>query len=185
MIKNIWKDPVWSAVIAAGIIAIAGIIGSYFLGYWPRITSAATSIWGFLAASSNVPHWVLGLLFLGVAPTILLLLAGAWALLRGGSDTPASWIKYTTDRFFGLRWRWRYVDNHISNLNSFCPNCDYQVFPHQASSYNFIDRIGFSCDSCKSSLGEHDESLAQLKSKVERLIQQKVRNGTWSSSSGA
>ncbi|MCL7713402.1 hypothetical protein [Stenotrophomonas mori] len=185
MIRSIWKDPVWSAVIAAGVIAIAGFVGNYFFGYWPKVTSLAASTWGFLTASSYVSHWVLGLLFLGVAPTILLLLAGAWTLVRRESGTSASWENYTADQFFGLRWRWRYVDGHISNLNSFCPNCDFQVFPYQASSYNFIDRIGFSCDSCKSSLGEHDESHAQLKSKVERFIQQKVRNGTWDSSSSA
>ena len=184
MIKSIWKDPVWSAVIAAAVISIAGFIGSYFLGYWSKITSSLTFIWEFLTASSYVPHWVLGLLFLGVAPTILLLLAGGWMFMRGDPGTPASWTSYTSDQFLGLRWRWRYVNGHISDLNSFCPYCDFQVFPFQASSYDFIDRIGFSCDSCKSSLGQHDESHSQLKSKVKRFIQQKLRNDTWSSSSG-
>jgi hypothetical protein len=184
MMKSIWKDPVWSAVIAASVISIAGFLGSYFLGYWPKITSSVAFTWEFLTASSHVPHWVLGLLFLGFAPTIFLLLVGIWVLIRGDSGTPAPWTSYTSDNFFGLHWRWRYVAGDISNLNSFCPNCDFQVFPHQASSYDFIDRIGFSCDSCKISLGQHEESHAQLNSKVKRFIQQKLRNDTWSSSNG-
>ena len=182
MIKSIWKDPVWSSVIATTVVSIAGFIGSYFLGYWPKITSSAMSIWVFLAASSHIPHWVLGLLFLGITPTIFLLIAGAWVLMRRESGMPASWTGYTSDHFLGLRWRWRYVNGRINSLNSFCPYCDFQVFPYQASDYNFIDRIGFSCDSCKNSLGQHNESYSQLKGKVERFVQQKLRNKTWSSS---
>lgn len=47
MIKEIWKDPVWSKVITTGILAIIASIGTYLFGVWPtvgRALSQATEI---------------------------------------------------------------------------------------------------------------------------------------------
>jgi len=64
MLKKIWRDPVWSKVIAAGIItaitATAGII-------WPPVR-------GFLLTASLVPYWLFGLLGLVVVCAIVIVL---------------------------------------------------------------------------------------------------------------
>lgn len=184
MLKSLWKDPVWSAVIASGLVTTAGVGGTYLLGLWPTIANTAGRSWNFLLTSTAVPNWLLIVIGIAVIPTLLLVVAGSWALFARRSPAQATWAEYTSDKFYGLRWRWRYVSGSIDSLNTFCPHCDYQVFPHNASGFRDIDRIGFKCDSCHRSLGEFDESVRSLESKVERFIQQKVRNETWQTSSG-
>jgi hypothetical protein len=62
MLKKIWHDPVWSKVIAAGIVAAvaagAGII--------------SLPIGQFLLTASPVPHWLLGLLGLIAFSAVML-----------------------------------------------------------------------------------------------------------------
>lgn len=185
MIKSLWKDPVWSAVIAACLIAVAGACGTYLLGFWPTIIRFGCQVWHLVTMSTAVPNWLLVLLSLAIIPTLLIMVAGMWALLGRGNSSKPTWVDYTSDMFFGLRWRWHYATKRIAGLNAFCPHCDYQVFPYNASAYATIDRIGFKCDCCHRSLGEFDESIPSLESKVERFIQQKVRNGSWQPDGGA
>lgn len=181
MIKSLWKDPVWSAVIAAGLIAALGVIGTYFLGFWPFIRDAVFVGWKYLWASSLWPNWAIGLLIVTSFPTILLIILGLLELSKGGRNEPSepSWFNYTQDTFFNLRWRWNYADGRIGGLTSYCPRCDFQVFPFDASRWAAVPRIGFHCDSCQSDLGEFQESPGTLESKVERFIQQKIRNQSW------
>lgn len=92
----------WSAVIAAALLALAGSIGTYFLGLWPTVVSAFSAAWLFLGRSSEIPHWVVALLLIAALPTVLLLLATVWAQLSGGASTQREWTDYTSDAFFGL-----------------------------------------------------------------------------------
>lgn len=185
MLKSLWKDPVWAAVIATSITAAAGALGTYLLGLWPAIATLVVSGWMLLLAQTSVSNWVLVLLAVSGLPALLLVLALAWSLLPNSSANQTSWENYRTDAFFGLRWRWRYVGGAIDRLNTFCPHCDYQVYPQRASAYQAIDRIAFQCDSCERQLGTFDESFANLESKAERFIQQKLRNDSWQAKSGA
>ena len=181
MLKELWKDPVWSAVIAACIIATAGALGAYLFGYWPVLAQLVLSGWNFLRSSSEMPNWLVALLIIGVVPTVIILVALASQLLRGQSASLVDWSNYTTDEFFGLRWRWLYSGGYIINLHTFCPKCDYQVFARDVSNYDFVDRIQFVCESCNSDLVVLDESPARLDNKVQRFIQQKIRNNSWRS----
>jgi hypothetical protein len=179
MLKSVWKDPVWSAVIAWVIIGVFGTAGTYFFGLWPAISNALTAGWRFLGSTTDVPNWALGILLLSCLPTVIRILM---ASLPSGTDSGLDWHHYTADNFFGLRWRWVYAGNEIVRLNTFCPHCDFQIFPYHAVKYRGLQgaRIGFKCDSCHQELGEFEESTASLESKVERFIQQKLRNNTWS-----
>ena len=181
MWEKLWKDPVWSKVIATGIVAAVAALGAYLLGYWPFFRGAVSAGWNFLLAPNSIPNWVIALLVLGAVPSVILLAALAWQVIRGEAPGSSSldWTSYTTDVFFGLRWRWQYSGGTIVRLNTFCLKCDYQLFSHEPSSYNFINRVSFSCDCCNGTLVEFKESEAELNSKVERLIQQKVRNNSW------
>ena len=53
----IWPDPVWSKVIAAGIIALFVAIGSYFVVWFPMIGQ-------WIVSGSSIPNWALIILSL-------------------------------------------------------------------------------------------------------------------------
>jgi hypothetical protein len=177
MWSKLWNDPVWSKVIAGLILALGATIATYFLDWWPVFGRLASQGYAFALASTPTPHWLLLLLILLALPTVFLTAAIAWA---STFPTP-SWRDYTTDIFFGLRWRWRYFsDGGIDEPHTFCPHCDFQVFPQDVSAYRVVDHITFRCDSCGRHLAEFEESFASLENKIKRFIQQKIRNGTWS-----
>ena len=179
MLKSLWKDPVWSAVIAAAVVAAAGAVGTYLLDLWPAMAAAAGRAWQFLFATTEVSNWILILLGLGLIPAVLLVAVVIWDFVSRKPTMAPSWTNYKEDVFFGLKWRWQYVGGRIDRLVSFCPHCDYQVYSHNASGFHAVDRIGFDCDSCRRHLCQIDESQRSLESKVERFIQQKLRNETW------
>jgi hypothetical protein len=91
------------------------------------------------------------------------------------------WRGYTSDTFFACAGGWRYLDEcgAILGLASFCPHCDFQVYPQNDSPFRAVDRIACRCDGCGRELLAFDEPVASLAGRVERFIQQKLRNGTW------
>lgn len=176
MLKSVWKDPVWASVIAAGITSV----GSYFAGWWPAIIQFLGAAWTFLFASSVIQNWLIGLVGLLAVPTVVFALQAAWQSTHPTESGRLDWRSYKEDSFFGLRWRWSYSSiDQIQRLHTFCPHCDFQVFPERASSWDAVDRIRFRCDSCHSNLGEFQDRYESLESKTERFIQQKIRNKTW------
>lgn len=181
MVKKLWNDPVWSKVIAGIILAGGASSGAYFFNWWPHIWSFIRKTYEFVFFTTNVPNWLLGTLGVLCLPTVFIALALLWEWIhpKKQNDVP-DWRSYNTDIYFGLRWRWKYFDDGgIYDAYTCCPHCDFQVFPHNASSYRIIDRIGFHCDSCGSDLGIIEESQSSLENKVFRLIQQKLRTGSW------
>lgn len=166
----------WAAVIATVISAILGGAGTYVLGLWPSMLNWARFAWNFVIATTSVSHWILGVLGLCAALVTIAVVAAIWTSITGRRSP---WARYRDDNFFGLRWRWTYVGGTIDRIHTFCPKCDFQVFPHDASSYSVIDRICFKCDGCGADLGSFDETYDSLESKATRFVQQKIRNGTW------
>jgi hypothetical protein len=162
MLKSIWKDPVWSAVIAGAIATALGAVGTLLLGLWPAIGGWFVNLWKVAAQPSPLTNWVVWLLAVLTIPTLLMLIALMWGAVRPSpaavSVATDDWRMYTEDEFLGLRWRWKYfTGGGMERPVPFCPSCDYQVFPHQASAYNVIDRIGFHCDSCGRNLPEFND----------------------------
>jgi len=169
ILKKLWNDSVWSKVIAGAILTVLAIIGTRLLNWWPTIGRFIKSIWGFILSTTAVPNWLLGILSLLSLSVIFIIFAIVWEQFHPSQTQELDWHTYTSDIFFGLRWRWRYsIYSGIYNLCSFCPNCDYQI-------YHYDSR----CDSCGKILDQSYESQDALEDKVERLIQQKLRNGTW------
>jgi hypothetical protein len=112
--------------------------------------------------------------------TILIICALVWGKFHPSQTKELAWRKYTSDTFLGLRWQWCYSnDGEIYDLYSFCPYCNFQIFPYNIGAFQFSNRIEFRCDSCGMELGKFDESPRSLENKVKRFIQQKIRNGTW------
>jgi hypothetical protein len=184
-LRKTWQDPVWSKVIAAIILAIGAAVGTYFLHWWPVIGSLFSSTYNYALSSASIPYWLLAILCLLSLISIVIICLILWQAVLPTKSATVSWRSYTTDTYFNIRWRWKYFDDgSIYETNTFCPHCDFQVFPIDVSNYRFIDHIAFGCDSCGRHLGEFNESIDSLQSKTRRLIQQKIRNDTWRTQAG-
>jgi len=185
MLKKLWTDPVWSKVLAAAIVSAGSAICAYLFGFWPAINTGLATGLGYINSSSETPNWLLLLLGIAAIPSLLLIVAACWNLFffrEAGREINAQqgWLTYTSDRFYGLRWRWKYRAGRVVDLHTFCPYCDYQVFPHNASSFSAVDHLAFKCDSFSRELANIQEPYSHFESKVERFIHQKLRNNTWS-----
>jgi|SRR5690554_576713 len=177
--KNLWKDPVWSKVIATGILAFLAYAGAYLLGLLPAIFALLPQAWIFLKASSSVPNW---LILIITIPCILFGCALAIELKNRvtieGTE-PVNWNAYQRDNFFGLLWSWKYSGNCIEGLHSLCPNCEYQVLPRDVRSYAIVPHFECKCDDCGYSAGEFEGQPRELLQKVELKIQKELRTGNW------
>jgi hypothetical protein len=119
MVKKLWKDPVWSTVIAAGIIAAA----TYLLGYWPQIWRAVRSVPSLLATPLSLPLWVVIL-----AIPALLFAVPLFGSIR--SIKEPRFLSYTSDTIFDINWSWRWLqpgfyNSHytLHDLVPRCPSC--------------------------------------------------------------
>ena len=182
--RSLWHDPVGSKVISGIILAGGSAFAVYWLNWWPTIRTWGGNIVSFFAASTAIPNW---LFFFVLCPLVLIGVLITVVFLRDCffPPQPASptWENYTTDLFFGVRWRWRYSETRkIYDLCTFCPHCDFQVYARNVSAYEVIPHIAFQCESCGRRLGDFPESLDSLENKTRRFIQQKLRNDSWRNS---
>lgn len=186
MLRKAWTDPVWSKVIATGIIGVAGLSATFFLGWWPSISSWLSVAGDFLGTPIQVPRWAVLLMALLALPAVVAFLAILWTKTRPPSATqPPGWTSYRSDLFLGLRWRWTYNDGQMSEPLSFCPICDYQIHAQRGFDYGSYSVTEFHCDSCAKTIASFKESYSELSSKAARLAQMKIRNGSWVSQVGA
>ena len=183
MLSRLWKDPVWSKVIASTVIAAAVAVFAYLRGLLPWVTASASNIGQWLSSTTLVTNWVLVLV--GVLATLAALSIAAilLALLSPNRDAPnasTQWRNYRSGAFFDLRWRWQYEnDGTVSDLHPYCLNCDYQIRPIIEESWAEPSKTLFPCDDCGQSVGPLVGSIYDIKSQVTRKIQKHLRNGTW------
>jgi hypothetical protein len=178
-LKRIWGDSVGANVIAAGIFALISLVGSYFLNLWPMIWGGIRSAWQFIQSTTTVPNWLLGLLALCGVLVIFVLAALLWGTLFQKNKQPP-WNAYITDSFFGIRWHWRYdANNSIVGLYACCEACAYQMHPQYQGGYAAAQQIYYQCDMCGRNHGPHGDDQFAIENKVKRHIQQKLRTGSW------
>jgi hypothetical protein len=175
--KKVWGDPVWSKVISVGIIFLISTLFAS-VNWWTEIRSALSAGLSFLTQDVPTPRWFFWLLVIGVAVGI-----STWGavLLSIKKDRPmVDPTSYKKDVFFGIRWRWTLNRNmQPFNLAMFCPVCDCQLDVKGDQSYFSIPHIVCECFNCKKTAVSFDESIDDLESRVERLVQMKLRDGSW------
>lgn len=121
-----------------------------------------------------MPVW----LFVALAlATALLILLGVVRLVRASSPQEPTWHDYTSDRFFGMVWRWSFSSSgHVGEPWCFCPLDDtvlVGVLDH------YPDRVRFRCDTCRGEFGPVDGDRDEAIRKVMRQIDRKLRTGEW------
>ena len=171
-INKIISHPVISAVVAAAIIAL----GTKLLGWWPNIANAAQFVWQFAFSSVSVPVWILAVLILAAIGFVVLFATLVWVNRPQGE----TWRNYTTDEFYGIKWRWRYFqDGSMSEPLPFCTECDFQLNPSQAGAFAAASHWVYQCEDCGHLCADVQESFVELEDRVKRQVHRKIRSGEW------
>ncbi|RAU16432.1 hypothetical protein DN062_18240 [Nitrincola tibetensis] len=117
--RNVWKDPVWSSVIAGLILAI----GQLFFGLWGYVSVGAGWLWSTITANVPIPLW---LIITGI-PILILLIPVITRLIP---DKEPNFTKYTRDHILGIDWSWKWIppnkvrtEYKFDELTPRCPTC--------------------------------------------------------------
>ena len=87
MIRKAWKDPVWSKVIAAGIIAVLGIGTTYFVGLWPKIGILFSHVWNFFTGKTPLYNWLIIILSIPFIIIFIVIIAYLKDLIVGKNES--------------------------------------------------------------------------------------------------
>ena len=186
VLKKVWHDPVLSKVIAAGMCAAIPWFVNYLFHLWSwsvqfeKLRKVLGGTWAFLLSATPISHWLIGLGGLIVLLVVLMSMRSVVIAKGSQAEGRLDWYRYTTDIFFGIRWRWKYEPSgEPTNPICFCPRCDCQLLAHNVGAYSGIDRTAFHCVSCDATVEEIGESLENVEQKVSLLIQKNLRTGAW------
>jgi len=113
MLKKLWNDPVWSKVIAAAIIGLAGIAFVSYRHWWSVIWHWITDLHAYLVSTTPIRHWVLGLLVL-LAVLFVLLIIGLSATAFGAKSEPYSKLVSLAPDWAFYTW-WKYEGPDIDS----------------------------------------------------------------------
>jgi hypothetical protein len=170
-IRKVWKDPVWSKVIAAGILLGIPVLVAYATNSWTIIGNFLTSMWHWLFETDTSPNWVLipaGIL--GILALVLLILK-----LKSQFSQIKYLDSYTCDDFYNLKWRWSFGFSYsIDTIQSFCPECDHQLVGLRVPSHNHSHHW-YDCPDCDFRSEEYKFTPDVLHKKVILKIQKNMR----------
>ena len=82
-------------------------------------------VWDLLISHYSLPGWLLLIVGLYVLRCLIGSLRRGYEVLHA-QDEPA-YLGYTEDMLDGVKWRWSWNNNAISNLWCFCSRCDAQL----------------------------------------------------------
>lgn len=196
MLKKAWHDPVLSKVIAAGVCATITWIVNYLFHLWSwsvqfeKLKRAVGGVWTFLLTTSPIPHWLIGLGGIIALLAVVILIGAVTSAAESakqsqslpGSDfnTQPSWNSYTTDIFFGIRWRWSFQPSgEPTNPVCFCPRCGCQLRVAILTRFRGLPEIAFRCASCDCYVERINKSLSDVETEVSLLIQKNLRDRSW------
>jgi hypothetical protein len=176
MLLKIWKDPVWSKVIATGVVA--GI--TYWYYGWLIIKDVVLLCYHFILSSTTTPNWLLAIMAISTLFLVFVILTLLKDMLTNSKPLQNSYKNYVSDEFSGLKWAWSYYgDGGISNLHSLCPHCDYQILAKNSSAYYSAPRFVFECDECGYKAGLFEGNYSELEQTIKLKIQKNLRTDEW------
>ncbi len=159
---------------------IGGIVLAALAKFWPPFKELLIWLWkqivwlaGLFTDTYSLPGWVvLALVLFGLPTAVRIVLA-----LRK-QNSPA-YTRYIEDLFYGAKWRWRWVAGEISNLWTYCPQCDSELVYDDSSCrslYADIKKTDFICEHCGHTTvasipgGNKDYALSAIVREIRRKI---------------
>ena len=87
-------------------------------------------------------------------------------------------VKHTEDMIHSAKWRWRWVDNNISDLWCFYPHCDTQLIYDDSSRRNMFEpaKTNFICERCNNQViatmsgGDKNYAVGAAERKIPRRL---------------
>lgn len=117
-----------------------------------------------------VPVWALGLIWAAILTALGAALLFAFNRRRSiVLETPA----LTKAEVFGLRWRWSYDAGVITELASYCPECDREVSAKTENRHGFLHLISYQCVCRRWRSKSFQCSQAEMLDRVTQAIAQK------------
>ncbi len=170
--KRIWHDPVWSAVIAAIIIAILGVLFYLF----------RKTILPFLGESIHIQLWLFIILcILSILQCVRITRHIKNKLFP--SNNIINKLEGFEEKIDNLIWKGQYKTStcEVERLSSFCPDCDLQVVSPRPVYNDFEDLTGneYVCEHCNKRLFYYIEGIdhnTYVKREIERRLRKKVNH---------
>ncbi len=156
-----------ATVIATGILAGLGWLASQF-------PSVFTNIWRYITAPMSISRWIV---WLAAGYISFSLLRGLLRWVRSVLSVPAEDWNYVEDTFDGLLWRWGPPPHGLHHLASFCPTCNTRLVVERILYFKGTLNPGtsFFCETCNRELAQLPGNLGDVKDRVGRQIERKVR----------
>ena len=150
------------AALAVGLL----VVGS-FLGLWSTLSTWFFVLGRFLAASTEVPNWLLGLFALCAC------IVAGWlgASLRPERARPRRAPIRGQDSFFNIRWRWSYDDSGaVRDLVPHCQRCDHRLVLQDLDHRHRVGRYECRCERCGAVACEIDCPVDEFQGRVLQRI---------------
>jgi len=181
LLSKLWKDPVWSKVIASGLLLFFSVLGTWFFGLWPKIHKNLLQIWGLATYEVSIQMW---LIIISVPLLVFLI-----PLIRGIlPEKEPRFIKYRSDNILDINWLWDWSppsfhnDKYsIKNLYPRCPKCS-SILEINDCSGQLVHCINDECDwswNHQRSFQKGTTHSSQLDQKVKSVIDRKIHNGEY------
>ena len=109
----------------------------------------------------------------------IIIVGVAVAALIGKASVNEPWqASYVKDTICGVEWRWRWVENRISDLWCYCPRCEATLL--YESHRPLQEKIYFRCENCNQSVltSIPGGSQAYALQAVTREIDRRIRTGS-------
>ena len=172
-----------NGIIAGVVSAVVVPLLTWLFGWSDAVLGALAAVWRFFLTPSSIPRWLLAL-------WALITLGSVYALLKrklrelAREASESGWRAYTQDVFPGFEsivWRWQYssVDGSVLRTAAFCPRCDMVLFQQYQGAHYSGYHTTLLCENCRWQSTEIEGSPDEIESRVERLINRKVRSGEW------
>ena len=152
-------------LLAALAVGLA-IVGS-FLGLWSTLSAWAHALARFLAASTEVPNWLLGLF------ALCAVIVAGWlgASLRPERARPARAPISSQETFFNIRWRWSYDQaGAVRDLTPHCQRCGHRLVLQDLDHRHQVGRYECRCERCGSVACEIDCPVDEFERRVLQRI---------------
>jgi hypothetical protein len=174
-----FTHPVWStawcALICFAALCALALASSLVDPWWSAPWNSVVATSKLLDRTTPVPNWLLTTW--GIGTLLVLVLCGI--AFRQTCDPRRH---YTTDSFFGVKWRWEYDDEgKPRNLQSHCPHCYFDITNCFGMQWNDRYNPCSRCPGCEKTiqpLGDKYDVWAA----VEHMIDKNIRSRDWSKS---